>query len=160
MCRKSFADAASSIALDAEFFKEDTMTGTMPSIVFCTTLKLEASSRWKTFDPMKVKTGMMLCNTESGARRVRFDIRTKAWWKVCGLSVTASYFSLSFSPITEKRAPRMSSTRTSNRMALGAIFGSSYRCSASALILDSVEVNHTVTLLATASMADMSSCSV
>ena len=60
------------------FFKEDTMTGTIPSIVFWTTLKLDASSRWKTLDPMKVKTGIMLCNTESGARRVRLDINNNA----------------------------------------------------------------------------------
>lgn len=102
MCRKSFADATKSNAFDADFLREDTMTGTIPSMVFCTTLKLEASSRWKTLEPIKVKTGMILCNTESGARRVRFDIRINAWWKVCGLSVTASRVSSEFVEIQKE----------------------------------------------------------
>ena len=58
---------------------------------------------------MKVKTGMTLCSTDSGARRVKLDMRSNAWWKVAGFSVTL-----------------ISSTRTSTRIAEGDKLGMSW----------------------------------
>ena len=47
-------------------------------VTFCTTRKLYVSSRWNTFEPMKVNTGMMLCRTDSGAKRARLAINNNA----------------------------------------------------------------------------------
>ena len=45
---------------------------------FCTTLKLYVSSLWNTFEPMKVKIGMTLCRTASGAIRAKLAMSNVA----------------------------------------------------------------------------------
>lgn len=58
------------------------MVQAVDSLAFCTTLKLYESSRWKTLEPMNVKTGITLCRIDSGASLARFAISNSAWWNV------------------------------------------------------------------------------
>jgi len=88
----------------AWLLKEVVITGTMLSMVYewkfflvsygmtqvnaltcSTTLKLYASSLWKTFDPMKVKIGITPPRTESGAKRAKSAIRPRAWCETWAL---------------------------------------------------------------------------
>ena len=62
------------------------MDGQQNRRTFWTTLKLYVSSRWKTFEPIKVKMGMMLWRTASGATRARLESSKQAWWNVCRFS--------------------------------------------------------------------------
>jgi hypothetical protein len=65
-------------------------TKKISDLTFCTTRKLYTSSRWKMFEPMKVKIGIKLWMIDSRASGAMCAIRRSAWWNVWGLLEASS----------------------------------------------------------------------